>query len=195
MFLQETYSMIDAKYYDNQSSNKLSNYTIRKGSFTPSYSSDGYIYLTSGSDWSQMSIPVVASTNDNWSFECKAQNTYTGDHYYLPLMLIQTANSSNYISFMVYGSSIGSYGYGSPNSWFIPQENTSSHSLNTWYRMKWECNNGSLYYYFYDDSDNLLWSKSISLPSNYVDKELYVCFGGYNRNSQFRIKEILFKPL
>ena len=195
IFLQKTFVVVDAKFHDNQSSDKTSEYIITKGTLTKTYVQDEYIQLSGNAKSFNACSPVTLSTSDNWSIEADIQQTNLSNLLFIGYILQSANTPSNYISFLIYSNETASYGYGSPNTYLF-RDSSLTGTVNTWYHMKWECNNGELHYLVYDMNNTLLFDKTITLPSVYTNINVSPSFVRYSDDGQtMKIRNVIVKTL
>lgn len=188
--VSETYIQ-DCKFYDDQSSDKTSMYTSYGGTITKTYNT-GYIQMqaTTGTPSLCLSTPMGSATDWSMEIEVKSSSSlFTG--------CVLLKDSTNYISHGLYNTSYGYASYNYPydsSKPFLFQDGSTTAQSNTWYKFKFELISNTLYYYVYNASGTLINSKTVSLPSNYQNTNLY--FGCWTFNdaiTQFR--NIKVKPL
>lgn len=194
MFLIQRYEVQDCKFYDDQSTNKVSRYSSIYGNPTISYSSQ---YLTIGgsnSAWN-ISSPIEVSTSDNWCFEADCMFN-SNDMPFCGIALSKKSTPSNILSFIGYTTSISSFEYGNSVS-AVWVDNSYNVTKGNWYHFKWECVNGKLIYSVFDSQETLITTTEITIPSNYQNTNVYLCITKYgdlsNTNKYFR--NIKVKPL
>ena len=189
MIVTETYEITDAIYYDDQSTNKSSDYVVKTGSSTLSYNT-GYLSITgTGSGWGgRTPLANGLSSSDGWKFECELKSS---SNY---LCITVAKDSSNYISLCGYPneSVIRSYDYGSNN--YLFQQSSITTSKNTWYKYSMIVFNNKLYYQIKTMEDTVLLEKVIDLPSNYQNTTLYPCIVGFSDGTVVNYRKIMVKP-
>lgn len=182
-YAQKTLAVQDCIFYDDMSTNKLSQYTTKIGSLTSTYN-NGYIEITSSNNnWNGLSPISINSAND-WSMECEIESNSSLLNGVLLLI-----DSTNFISDTVYTNSYGYGSYDYPYSSSKPFLFTDSSVIYTagdWYKFKLELKSNTLYYYLYDSNGVLLLSKTVTLPSRYQNNNLYFCPLVYGGTAQFK---------
>lgn len=165
--VSDTYEMEDCKFYDDQSTNKLSSYSTIKGSLTTSYSQNDYVQIkaTSGS-FNAFAPNIELSTDDEWVIEADIIQTDSSSNLYVGMILQQSSNSNNYISNLLYADAYRSYGYGTPNAYLF-QDSSTGATVNNWYHFKWEFKDGKLIYTVENSNHQILARQIITLPSVY----------------------------
>ena len=174
--IQETFEVQDCKFYDDMSSNKLSQYITKIGSVTSTYQS-GYIQIQGTSNFCGLAPNIELDSSDDWSMECEIKtnsNTYNG------VLLLK--NNTDFISNVIYDNNyayVSSYGYASYNypytgdsNWLFRDTSLRGNS-NTWYKFKMKLISNTIYYYLYNSNGDLLTSKTVSLPSKYQNTDIY----------------------
>lgn len=185
-------SVQDCKFYDDQSSDKTSMYTSYGGTITKTYNT-GYIQMRANTGTPSLCLSTPMGSATDWSMEIEVKSSsslFTG--------CVLLKDSTNYISHALYNPSsngYASYNYPYDSSKpFLFQDGSTIGQSNTWYKFKFELISNTLYYYVYNASGTLINSKTVSLPSNYQNTNLY--FGCWTFNdaiTQFR--NIKVKPL
>lgn len=168
---EETFVVEDCTFYDDQSSNKLSQYTTKVGSVTPTYQS-GYIQITgTSSNLCGIAPNIVLDSSDDWSMECEIKSN---SNLYCGVMLLK--NNTDYVSHFIYSNTYGyasyDYPYVGDSNWLF-RDSSLRYTSGTWYKFKIELISNTLYYYIYDSNGDLLKSKTVSLPSKYQNTSLY----------------------
>lgn len=170
--LQETFTIEDCKFYDDQSLNKLSQYIVKVGSVTSTYQS-GYIQIQGTTSGFCGLAPNIELDSDDWSMECEIKSN---SNILNGVLLLK--NNTDYISHLIYNTT-RSEGYASYNypytgeaNWLFKDTSTKG-TANTWYKFKMELISNTLYYYIYDSNGDLYNSKTVSLPSKYQNTNLY----------------------
>lgn len=182
--VQETFTVEDCKFYDDMSSNKLSEYTTKLGSITSTYQ-NGYIEIIGGNSWNALSPIEINSAND-WSMECEIKtNSNLMNVVHLLKDSTNFISDALYISQTTYGYASYNYPYSSSKP-FLFEDHTLKYTTNTWNKFKLELKSNTLYYYLYDSNGTLLASKTVTLPSIYQNSNLYFCPGVYNGTAQFK---------
>lgn len=193
--LTGTYGIVDALFYDNQSTDRTSEYIVKQGTMTKTYTENQYISIQGGVNEFNSMSPVTLSTADNWSVEADMQQINVPSRIFVGFILLSASNSNNYISFLIYTNETASYGYGSPGTYLF-RDNSLAGNTNTWYHMKWELVDGELKYYVYNETGTtLLFSKTVTLPSNYSNVNVYPCIGRYENSQTSRIRNVIVKAL
>lgn len=194
--LTETYTVKDCTFADDVSTNKLADYVSIKGSSSLSYNVGHLTISSSSGDYHNWRLPCSINTGDNYIFELKIKRTRNNSFNYITTVLSQKNNSSNYISNMLYPQSFGSYGYGSPNKWLVPQNNgySNRYANNTEYTMRWTIVNGISYHTIFSTDGTVLDNHRTPLPSNYSNVDVYHCLSTYADNL-CEIRDIQLYPI
>lgn len=169
---EETFVVEDCTFYDDMSSNKLSEYTTKVGSVTSTYQS-GYIQIQGTTGFCGLAPNIELDSSNDWSMECEIKSN---SNILNGVLLLK--NNTDYISHLIYnntrseGYASYNYPYTDESKWLFKDASTKG-TTNTWYKFKMELINDTLYYYIYDSNGDLYNSKTVSLPSKYQNTNLY----------------------
>lgn len=188
MNLQETYELEDCTFYDDQSSNKVSQYTARMSSATPVYNTDHLTLIGNTNDWALASVYGVSTANN---FLIEAELSTPSSFLELGYWLSGTYHIST-IGYPL-DSKFRCYNYA--NSPSLLWEQSQTVSKNTYYKVQMSLENGTLTFKVWDSNNTLLFTKTASLPSNYQNTTVYPCFGVYGQNNAVNMKKLKVKPL